>query len=104
MARHRGKKRRGFGHKNKAIPIAPLAPIVGVGLAAFSGGLNAASLKTLAVHTTGYDMNDGKFKVQEALPFWTAMVVGGIVHKVANKPALGINRLVRKATMGMLEL
>jgi hypothetical protein len=103
MARHR-KKHRGYGRKNKAIPIAPLAPIVGIGMQAFSGGLNAASLKTMALHTTGYDMTDGKFKVAEALPFWTAMVVGGIVHKVANKPQFGINRLVRKATMGFLEL
>jgi hypothetical protein len=100
MARYRKKHR--SGKKNRAIPMAPLMPLVGVVLNDMKGGVNAASFNTLAEDITGYNMTTGKFNVSQAVPFWGGEIVGIVVHKAATK--FGVNRYVKKLTMGFLEL
>jgi hypothetical protein len=101
MARHRRGKR-GFGKKNHAIPVAPLLPLVGVIANDFKSGANAANMNTFTEDITGYNMTTGKFNIMQATPFWGAEIAGIVVHKVAAK--VGVNRYVKKLTMGYLEL
>ena len=100
MARHRYKKHR--GRKNRAIPLAPLAPLVGVVMNDFSSGVNKANVSTFTEDIIGYNMGTGKFNIMQATPFWGATVAGIVVHKAATK--FGVNRYVKKLSMGFVEL
>jgi hypothetical protein len=66
------------------------------------GGVNAAAFNTLTEDITGYNMTTGKFNLAQAAPFWGGEIVGIVVHKAATK--FGVNRYVKKLTMGFLEL
>jgi hypothetical protein len=101
MARHRRGKR-GYGKKNRAIPVAPILPLAGVLMNDFKSGVNAANANTFTEDITGYNMSTGKFSIAQAAPFWGGEIVGIVVHKVASKTRL--NQYIRKFTMGYLEL
>ncbi len=100
MAR-RGRKHR--GGKMKAIPVAPLVPVIGTVLSAYTnaGGFNRGMLSRIGTYTTGYNVDTKSFALANAMPFWTGEIAGIIVHKVANKT---VNKYIRKATMGYLVL
>jgi len=98
----RKKMRRG-GRRAKAIPIAVMAPLAGQAfMSATVSGPIQNKLNNFALNTTGVDFVNGTYKMQEAVPFWGAMLAGVIVHKVANK--VGVNNYVRRATGGYLSL
>ena len=79
-----------------------MMPLVGVALNDFSGGLNKGSVATFTEDIIGYNMTTGKFNIMQATPFWGATITGILVHKAAGK--FGVNRYVRKLTMGFAEL
>lgn len=97
------RRRKGRGHRSKAIPIAPLVPVGAVALNAYqTHGLSKNMLVYIGDRTTGYNADNGVFTAADAMPFWTGEIMGIIVHKVANKT--GLNKYIRKATMGWLVL
>lgn len=93
------KKRR--GSRMKAIPIAPIAPVLFTAVRAYHDGGDSWEKKGkyFAMYTTGYDAGHHDFRPAEAVPFWAGTLAGVIVHKVANKT---INKYIRKATFGYL--
>ena len=97
------KKKGRRGKVNRAIPFAPIAPLAYevIGAAMASGSIQS-KMNSLIANTTGYIPSSGGFNAGAAMPFWAASVAGVVVHKCATK--FGINRYVRKATFGMLEL
>ncbi len=87
----------------KAIPLAPVVPVLYVGYNAVkSHGLSPTTLADLAYHTTGYDPSTGMYNIDGAKGFWFGEIAGIVVHKVANKT--GLNKYVRKATLGYFQL
>jgi hypothetical protein len=99
MARH--KKMHG-ARKHKAIPVAPLLPLVGVVFNDMKGGVNAGSFGTLTEDLTGFNMSTGKFSMAQAIPFWGATIAGVVVSKAASR--VGLNAHVSKLTMGYFKL
>jgi len=51
---------------------------------------------------TGYSMTERKWKLNELIDGWGPILLGIVAHKVANKT--GLNRSVRKITMGLLSI
>jgi hypothetical protein len=103
MARHRKKHK---SRQGRAIPIAPLLPVAGVAIGAYksAGGVNMNMVNALSQSTIGYSTASNKLNIPAAVPFWGAMVAAVIVHKVASNPKLGVNRLIKKATLGLFML
>jgi len=101
MARHKGKKR-GFGRKNRAVAVAPLLPLAAVVMNDFATGVNKANAVKFTEDIIGYNMLTGKYDIMQATPFWGASIAGIVIHKAAAK--VGVNRFVKKMTMGFLEL
>lgn len=96
-------RRKRKGGKSKSIPMAIVVPIAYVGLDAYrSYGLSTQMLAKIMKSTTGYDPAGKKFDAAAATPFWMGSLAGIVVHKVANKT--GINKHVRKLTMGYLSI
>jgi hypothetical protein len=50
----------------------------------------------------GYDINVHKFSLDELAKGWIPIIGGALAHKMANR--LGINRVVRRATMGFISI
>jgi len=100
----KGKGKRGFGRKNRAIPVAPIFPVIGVALGAYgaAGGMNKVFIDRLSQAIVGYSTLSGKFTIAPALPFWMGELAGIGVHKAAGK--VGVNRYIKKFTFGYLEL
>lgn len=102
MARRFRSKRRG-GRRAKSIPVAVMAPLAGQAyMSAVSAGPIQNKVNNFTIATTGVDFINNKISMKEAVPFWTAMLAGVIVHKASNK--FGVNNYVRRATGGYLSL
>ena len=102
MARRRGRKR-GSRKKNRAVPVLPVLPVLYVGYDAFkSYGMSTTALSHISTSMTGYSPEAGTFNVEKAMPFWLGEGAAIIVHKIASRT--GVNKFVRKMTMGYLEL
>ena len=56
----------------------------------------------LLARLTGYSMTEKKWKWDELVDGWGPVLLGIAAHKVAN--ATGINKSVRKLTMGLLSI
>jgi len=103
VARRRryGRKRKG-GRKSKAIPILLAIPAILPGIEAYNqAGLTKALPEQMVYRYTGYHKDVGfsaDVLKRAAIPF----VVGIIGHKIASKT--GVNRQVKKFTMGYLQL
>ena len=99
MARRR---RKGRGHKSKAIPVLLVAPPAYALLSAYkeAGGLNSTFISAATAKMTGYSPASNTFSMDRVKPFALGMIAVIIAHKVAGK--VGINRAVKKATAGYL--
>jgi hypothetical protein len=101
MARRRGRKGRGR-RTSKAIPI---LPVIGAIIPAYDAYKQVGFSKDLPARMlyvyTGAS-NTAPWNSDQALKAVALVVGGAIGHKVANK--LGVNRYVKKATMGWLTL
>jgi len=53
------------------------------------------AMGNLGMRLTGYDFRDGKFKLQELWNGVGPLLLGGLVHKMANQ--MGLNRMISKA-------
>jgi hypothetical protein len=85
------------------IPLAIVAPAAYVGINSFrTYGLNESGLDHLVANTVGYQPSSGQFNVNWAKGFWMGEIAGIIVHKVATRT--GVNRQIKKLTMGYLGL
>lgn len=107
MGKRRGKKGRGR-RGSRAVPIVQTATILYPSLNAFrSAGLTEAGLRQAIYDTTGISINkagggpDHDFKkgIAMAVVLFAESTIGA---KVASR--VGINRLVKKATGGMLKV
>ena len=104
MARRRGRK--GKGHKQKAIPLLMLAPLVPAAQVAWSvkDSKNPIYIaRNFIQQATGFDV-EGKLPYSwEIGARQLGLVIGGmVVHRIANRT--GVNKYMRKATMGYLVL
>jgi len=98
MARFKKKGRR--SGKSKSIPLAVVAPLVAIGYEAGKDIMagNMAELKWDLVAVNA----EGKFSGQKALQIYGPLAAGVVIHKVANK--VGVNNIVRRASMGYLSI
>ena len=99
MARRFSKKRRSSG-KSKSIPLAIVAPLAYTGyemVTQFMGGNKAMPQYML----TGVNAN-GVFNSGRLVQTYAPILAGVVVHKVAQR--VGVNNIVRKATMGYLSI
>ena len=97
------KGKKGKGKKgSKAIPILLAVPAALPAIRAYSDvGLTTKLPAQMLMYYTGVNSAgqwDSSFVKQAAIP----ILVGAIGHKVANR--LGVNRQVKKLTMGWLQL
>jgi len=100
MARRKAKR---GGRRAKSIPIAIAAPMAVPLIRAYQqSGSYGAKADRLLRSVTGVSIDGKDFNVSDALPFWTAMGAGIIVHKVANK--VGVNNYVRRMSFGYFSL
>ena len=98
MARRRKKK--GSRKKDKAIPILMLAPIFPAVARVAAEGVSSATPKVILFETLGYSMDGNEWNMGRVYR-QAGLSVGALVgHKVANK--IGLNRALKKATMGYL--
>ena len=99
MARRR---RKGRGHKSKAIPVLLVAPPAYALLSAYkeAGGLNSTFISAATAKMTGYSPASNTFAISRVTPFALGMVACIVAHKVAGK--IGVGRAMKKASMGYL--
>jgi len=96
------RRRKGRGKKSKSIPILVAMPALMPALTAYSNvGLTKALPEQLMYRYTGYHKDAG-FQSSVLLTAAAPIIVGYVGHKVANK--LGVNKWVKKATMGFFSL
>ena len=102
MARRRGRK--GRGRKSKTIPILPTIVAAMPAVNAYkAAGFTAALPDRLVFEYSGYSTNLGKMvDTSKPIALATGMIVAFVGHKVANK--LGVNRQLKKLSMGYLSL
>ena len=100
--RRRGKRSR--RRTSKAIPVLPTVAAVLPAYKAWTGA--AGDFKTLPMllmwEYTGYNTDTGTFRYEKLAGTAGPIVVGYIAHKVANR--IGVNRMIKKLTMGYLTL
>jgi hypothetical protein len=101
MARRRGRKRR--GRRQKSVSVALIIPPLGLAAQQIqSKGFTSDAASGILAGITGYSPMDATYNVDWAKPFWMGMVAAIVAHKVAEKT--GVNKTVRKATMGYLSI
>lgn len=98
MARRR--KHRGRG--KKSIPILPVFAAIQPALQADILHPDRDTPKKLMYQYTGYDADDRRVSWTKTGQTLGLVLAGYVGHRVANK--LGVNRHIRKATLGWLEL
>lgn len=91
------KKRRG-GSRKMTISLAVIGGLAPTAYSTWYGykadGARGA-MGNLGMRLTGYDFRDGKFKLQELFNGVGPLLLGGLVHKVANQ--MGLNRMIAKS-------
>ena len=105
MARRRFGKKKRSGKRNKAIPVAIVAPLAMPAInyvlpKVMSGDIKGAA-QSLALEYAGIGA-DGKFYPRQLVEAYVPLAMGIVVHKMAGK--FGINRYARKYSMGLLEV
>jgi hypothetical protein len=88
-----------------ALSLAMLAGFAPTAIYAYNGfkqqGLEEGVAR-MAARLTGYSFTEQKWKPNELLAGMLPLVGGAIVHKIANR--VGINRQLRKLTMGFISI
>lgn len=89
----------------RATALAPLIPAAAVIYNDYknNNGFNKAMVNEVSNHLIGYSTTNRTFNPSLAMPTWLATIAGVVIHKVANAPRVGINKYVRKATLGYFE-
>jgi hypothetical protein len=85
--------------------LAGFAPTAGYAIEGFRRGGEAGITEGIArivVRLTGYSITESKWHGGELVKGWAPVLMGVLAHKAANK--LGVNRYVRKATMGFISI
>ena len=88
-----------------AVSLAILAGFAPTAIYAYQGlAVNGPyeAVTRLTARFTGYSMTERKFKLNELLEGWGPVLLGMLAHRVANRT--GINKSVRKLTMGLLSI
>ena len=104
MARRRysrKKKRRG-GRGKGAIPLLPIAGAMVPAMKVYDAGLNKDTPKAMLFYFTGWNTDAGQWDSDVAIKSVSPIILGYVGHKVATK--LGVNRYVRKLSMGYFVL
>jgi len=73
----------------------------GFKLSGDEGGIAEAAHR-VTMRMTGFEWKGGGFSTGELIKGWAPLLIGAVAHKMANK--MGINRSIRKATMGFLSI
>lgn len=86
--------------------VAGFAPTLAFAIEGFKlpgdqGGIVEAAHR-VTMRMTGYEWKNNKWIASELAMGVGPLLLGGLVHKMANK--MGINKTVRKATMGFLSI
>lgn len=86
--------------------VAGFAPTLAFAIEGFKlpgdqGGIVEAAHR-VTMRMTGYEWKNNKWYASELAMGVGPLLLGGLVHKMANK--MGINKTVRKATMGFLSI
>jgi len=86
--------------------LAGFAPTVAFAYEGFKiggdqGGIVEAAHR-VTMRLTGYEWKGGVFSAAELAKGWTPLLIGALAHMGAQK--LGINRHLRKATMGFISI
>lgn len=101
MARRRKKK--GGRKKNRAIPLAIAIPPVWVVYNRVSTlGMTPMAISGISKDIVGYDPNAGTYSFDNHKHFLLGEIAGVVVHRAANR--FGLNKHMRKLTMGYLEI
>ena len=103
MARRRYGRRKGRRGGRRAIPVLSTLPVLLPAIKTYQAvGISKSFPDYMLWQTTGYSTTDGKFNTG-ILTQQAGLVLLAIVgHKVANK--FGINKAMKRLTMGMLQL
>lgn len=102
MARRR-RKSRGRSRKQKAIPLGPLvAPVYITARELKFWGLNESGLAGMSRYLIGFDPVQGDWQFDRIKPVLFGVIAGTVAHKIANK--VGINRQIKKFTLGYLQI
>lgn len=98
------KKKGGWRKKNRAIPLGPVLPSVLVAAQAYdaAGGITKDLPNSLMWRLTGYSTVTNDWQFDRVKAYWTGTALGFIAHKAANR--FGINKALKKLTMGYLEI
>ena len=99
------RRRKGRRKKNRAIPLAVVLPPLYVGMnnvSKFAYAGPAAVMDHITADLTGYQPSTGTFDYNWAKGYWMGQVAGVVVHKAAGR--FGLNRHIKKLTMGWLEI
>ena len=103
--RYYGRKRRGGRRGSKAFPILLAAPIIPGFVSAYNARASGPveMVKSGVYEITGVDVT-GQSNLNTTKTFKSLglVVIGLVGHKVASK--VGINRIMKKATLGYLQL
>lgn len=105
IVRYRAKKAK---HRSKAgmtLPVAVLAgfaPLAGAAIAGYQYNGFQGVMKRVALGTTGFNTEDGKWYPMEAVKVLGPIVGGVVVHKLASR--LGINRALASAGVPFLRV
>ena len=103
MARRRRGRKKGSRKKDKSIPILLTLPVVVPAWMAYKNvGLSADYPEALVRGLTGYGISTASWNLDTTRNQVGLIVASMIGHKVANK--LGINKHIKKLTMGYLKL
>lgn len=99
MAKRRyGKKRR--ASRSKSIPLSIMAPLAYIAMERIYPAAKKGDFNQVNQALTGY--SNGHFYPLAVTTTYGPLVVGIVAHKIANR--VGVNNMVRRATMGYLSI
>lgn len=101
----RAAKPRSHRRAKAGISLAIVAGFAPTAVYAFQGFRDQGAMEGVArisARLTGYSPTENKFKFNELAAGWLPILAGGLAHKIANR--MGINRQLRKATMGWISI
>lgn len=95
-------RRRSAGMTLPLAAIMGFAPIAAAAMKDFKAGGAYGAAAGLSLRTTGWDIVDQKWRPEYLLQGLGPILIGGLVHKFANK--MGVNRALANAGVPLLRL
>ena len=96
--RRRYSRKKGSRRKDKSIPLSMLLPVAPAAKRVMDVGINKDTPDWILFEMTGYSLTDKAFHTDVIKRQAGLAIVSLVSHKVANK--IGLNRALKKATMG----